>query len=159
MNTLRKLPANPMILIYLKRGRPPRTSLPAILQLRRRPAVDRGSHFGREAIAFSQIEETSCLSPSFSNPSFSERCRGRFGFAQGMLFDSAGTSLREVPAPLKMTTWKGRRTGEGARFSANALWGSGRKPTTKSRRPDVTASALLHRNRRRFRMLYCAQKG
>src|SRR5258708_3007697 len=97
-----------MILIYLKRGRPPRTSLPAILQLRRRPAVDRGSHFGHEAIAFSQIEETSCLSPSFSNPSFSERCRGRFGFAQGMLFDSAGTTLREVPAPLKMTTWKGR---------------------------------------------------
>jgi len=31
------------------------------------------------------------------------RCRGPFGFAQGRLFDSAGTSLREVSAPLKMT--------------------------------------------------------
>jgi len=36
-------------------------------------------------------------------------CRGPFGFAQGRLFDSAGSSLREVPAPLKMTrlNWVG----------------------------------------------------
>src|SRR6202521_4276034 len=32
------------------------------------------------------------------------RCRGPFGFAQGRLFDSAWTSLREVHAPLRMTT-------------------------------------------------------
>lgn len=31
------------------------------------------------------------------------RCRDPFDFAQGMLFDSAGTSLGEVPAALRMT--------------------------------------------------------
>jgi hypothetical protein len=31
------------------------------------------------------------------------RGRGLFGFAQGRLFDFAETSLREVPAPLRMT--------------------------------------------------------
>ena len=31
-------------------------------------------------------------------------CRGPFGFAQGRLFDSAWTLLREVHAPLRMTS-------------------------------------------------------
>jgi len=30
--------------------------------------------------------------------------RGPFGFAQGRLYDCAGASLREVPAPLRMTS-------------------------------------------------------
>ena len=37
----------------------------------------------------------------------SKKVQDPFGFAQGRLFDSAGPSLREVPAPLKMTTWIG----------------------------------------------------
>src|ERR1700737_1120932 len=38
---------------------------------------------------------------------WARRCRGPFGFAQGRLFDFAGASLREVPAPLRMTAWTG----------------------------------------------------
>src|SRR6266481_430794 len=43
-----------------------------------------------------------------------EVCRGPFGFAQGRLFDSAWTSLREVHAALRMTMvgwllWEPRR--------------------------------------------------
>ena len=40
---------------------------------------------------------------SLRRPCRVKRCRGPFGFAQGRLFDSEGASLREVPAPLKMT--------------------------------------------------------
>ncbi len=36
-------------------------------------------------------------------PEVVTRCRDPFGFAQGRLFDSAETSLREVPAALRMT--------------------------------------------------------
>src|SRR5216684_4048814 len=41
----------------------------------------------------------------------------------GQALRSAGTSLREVPAPLKMTTWIGWWTGEGARLSMNGSSG------------------------------------
>jgi len=34
---------------------------------------------------------------SLTRPCQRKRCRGPFGFAQGKLFDSAGTSLRQVP--------------------------------------------------------------
>jgi hypothetical protein len=41
-------------------------------------------------------------------PAEPEGCRGSFDFAQDRLFDSAGASLREVPAPLRMTNWRNR---------------------------------------------------
>jgi hypothetical protein len=52
------------------------------------------------------------------------RGRGPFGFAQGRLFDSAETSLREVPAPLRMTI-----CGETCR-AALGLDGRGARPST-----------------------------
>ena len=48
------------------------------------------------------------------------KCRGPFGFAQGRLFDFAWTSLREVHAALRMTTFRKVREKDG--HTASTDW-------------------------------------
>jgi len=69
----------------------PRAAAGSELAIPRRSAIVDGEAFGRILRHLCEREVR----------------RGPFGFAQGRLFDSAETSLREVPAPLKMTTGKG----------------------------------------------------
>jgi hypothetical protein len=71
-------------------------------------------------------------------------------------FDSSGTSLREIPAPLKMTTWERDQEDKFGAVSTTNSEGSGRQ-IRSGQHDTFGAVSTTHADRRRSFPFGCAQ--